>query len=101
MDKIAAIQAYVQDYKAGTLQMRNLGLAWYRAYQGEVTAGEAASWARIGYRPEEARPLIEQGIKPSMARAVAKAVQGESSDEEHAMQALDLLTNPESPTEHS
>ncbi|MGI5215097.1 hypothetical protein [Plantactinospora sp. CA-290183] len=54
----------------------------------EVTAPIAAIWARLGYLPEEAGPLIADGITPATAREMERhAVQEAGGRDELAANA--------------
>jgi hypothetical protein len=71
-DKIRAFTAYWDAYRAATTQFRTPEIAgqWWKLSlrYPQVTATAAASWARLGYLPHEAAPLIADGITPAMAR---------------------------------
>lgn len=70
------LEAFFQDYRSRTTQLADLDTAcrWWRLSltRREVTAPVAASWARLGYMPEEAEPLIADGITPEAVREIER-----------------------------
>jgi hypothetical protein len=76
-------------FEAGATQLRGFRnrIAWYRA---GVPVETAIEWTNAGYLYEEAAPLIADGITPQMATEASAAMLGGGTQEEQAMNWIDL-----------
>lgn len=65
----AVVGRYVREFAAQARQLNSyrIGGQWWKL---RVPAEVAAEWANLGYLPEEAAPLIADGITPAMVRDV-------------------------------
>lgn len=82
---IEALAAYHAEYVAAGVSkgMEGWAATWFKM---GVPAAAAAEWARSGYLPAEAQPLIAQGITPELA-----AVGDEALVDEHGVIGAGVL----------
>lgn len=71
MGALREFGAYARAYMAAATQFGTYRLAreWMDA---GVSAADAAGWANLGYLPEEAAPLIADGITPATVREMER-----------------------------
>lgn len=76
----AIVGRYVKEYRQHAKQLNSFktGGQWWklRPAGNPVPAVDAAEWANLGYLPEEAAPLIADGITPAMVRDAETPARG-------------------------
>lgn len=68
---LAILGRYIREFRSAATQLNTsrIGGQWWKL---RVAASDAAEWANLGYLPEDAAPLIRDGITAEMVRDVER-----------------------------
>lgn len=77
--------AFIDAFRTEATQLNGYRIAgrwWKLRVAHNVTPSDAAAWANLGFLPEEAEPLIRDGISPQQHREMEDHAEGQAGGAE-------------------